>query len=48
MNLFVKHSDTQASFAWCPASAFVKPCPNLITVSIVIVQNWGWTTDKCS
>ena len=48
MNIFVKQSDTLASFAWCPASDLLMPCPNLITVSTVIVQNWGWTIDKWS
>ncbi len=47
VNLFVKHINTLASFAWHRASAFVKPCPNLIIVSKVIVQKWGWTTDNC-
>jgi hypothetical protein len=39
--LFVKNSVTLASFAWCPASGFFAPCPDLIIISTAIVQNSG-------
>jgi hypothetical protein len=41
VTLFVRTSITLASFAWCPASGFFVPCPNLISVSTAIVQNSG-------
>jgi hypothetical protein len=41
MTLFVKTSITLASFAWCPASGFSVPCPNLTSVGNAIVKNSG-------
>jgi hypothetical protein len=41
VTLFIKTSVTPASFAWCPASGFFVPCPNLTSVSTAIVQNSG-------
>jgi hypothetical protein len=41
INLFVKISVTLALFAWCPASGFFVPCPNLTSISTAIVQNKG-------
>jgi hypothetical protein len=41
VTLFVKTSITLASFAWCPASGFSVPCPNLTSVSTAIVNNSG-------
>jgi hypothetical protein len=45
VTLFVKTSITLASFAWCPASGFSVPCPNLTSISAAIVKK-QWLDNK--